>query len=228
MKDKVIIITGASRGLGESLAVILAGKGAHVVVSGRNTAELEKVACTISGTAMTVDVTKEQEVVNLINQTVKKFGRIDILINNAGIWLPRASLEETDMERSHDMLEVNLFGTVYGVRAVLPHMRKQGKGMIVNVVSTSALAGRPMSAMYSASKHAQRGFTDSMREELKGTSISVIGIYPGGIKTHLFDESKPADFAEFMTPEYVAQKIVDNLEKNTPETELILKRPGQI
>jgi short-subunit dehydrogenase len=106
-------------------------------------------------------------------------------------------------------------------------MKKQGYGMIVNVISTSALQGRPNSAIYSASKHAARGFTDSLREEVREAGITVIAIYPGGIKTNLFDEKKPADFDKFLSPEPVAEKIVENMEKKDPEPEMIIKRPGQ-
>ncbi len=227
MKDKVIVITGASKGLGESLARLLAQLGAKLVISARDAEALKKISEDIGSVFVVADVSDEKAVEKIAAEAISKFGRIDIWINNAGVWLPRASVEETDMKRSHDMLEVNLFGTVYGSKSALIQMKKQGYGSIVNIVSTSALTGRPLSAMYSASKHAARGFTDSLREEAKGTGISVIGIYPGGIKTHLFDEKKPEDFNDFMTPEYVAQKIIDNLLKEIPDAEQILKRPGQ-
>lgn len=227
MKDKVIVITGASKGLGRAMAQILASKGAQVVISGRDAQDLAQLSKEIGATAIVADVTREDQVSELAARTVAASGRIDIWINNAGVWLPRASIEDTDMKRAHDMLEVNLFGTVYGSRAALIQMKKQGQGMIVNILSTSALQGRPNSALYSASKHAAKGFTDSLREEVKGQGISVIGVCPGGIQTHLFDEKKPEDFDEFMTPEFVAQKIVENLESSVPETEMVIKRPGQ-
>lgn len=231
LKDKIIVITGASRGLGEVLAKDLATKGAKLVIAGRNTEELNSVAKSIAGStevlAVSTDVTKEVEVKSLAQKTVEKFGRIDIWINNAGLWLPRGIVEEIDISKAHDILEVNLFGTAYGSREAIRVMKKQKAGLIVNIVSTAALQGRPEQAFYSASKHAERGFTDSIREELKDLNIKVIGIYPGGIKTHLFDEQKPADFAEFMEPEYVCQKIIENLEKDNPLDEIVLRRPGQ-
>jgi short-subunit dehydrogenase len=106
-------------------------------------------------------------------------------------------------------------------------MKKQGKGRLINIVSTSALQGRPLLAMYSSSKHAAKGLTDSLREELAGSGISVIGIYPGGIKTHLFEGHEPAEFADFMTVDYVVGKIMEHLANDNPGPELILKRPGQ-
>lgn len=227
MKDKVIVITGASRGLGAALAVLFASKQAKVVVSARNEKDLQDVAGKTGAFPIVADVTCEADMVNLADQTIKKFGRIDIWINNAGIWIPRAPFEEADMKKAHTMFEVNVFGTVYGAKAALAHMRKNQAAMIVNVVSTSALNGRPNSALYSSSKYAARGFTDSLREELKGSGITVVGIYPGGIKTLLFEDQKPAEYNDFMSPESVAEKIVANLEKPAPDPEQVIRRPGQ-
>jgi short-subunit dehydrogenase len=227
MEGKVIVITGASRGLGKALGQVLAEKKATVVISSRDRKEIEAMAKEIGATGIACDVTKEKDVIRIAEETVKKFGHIDIWINNAGVWLPHATIEETDMKRAHDVFEVNLFGLAYGSREAVIQMKKQGYGTIVNIISTSALKGRPKSTIYSASKHAAKGFTDSLREELNESGITVIGIYPGGIKTHLFDEKKPDEFGDFMTPEFVADKIVENLLKDNPDTDIILKRPGQ-
>ena len=105
-------------------------------------------------------------------------------------------------------------------------MKKQGSGMIVNIVSSSALSGRPLSSAYAASKWAARGFTDSLREEVKGTPLKVVGVYPGGMKTHLFDENPPEDYKEYMEASDVAQKIVDNLDQESPQEEQIIRRPA--
>lgn len=227
MENKIIVITGASHGLGKSLAEILASQKAQVVISARNGDELNAVAKNIGATAIVGDVTKEADMQNLVQQTISKFGRIDIFINNAGVWLPKSFIEDTDMKRAHDVFEVNLFGVAYATRAVLPEMKKENKGMIVNIVSTSALEGRPQQTIYSASKFAARGFTESLREELKETDIKVLGVYPGGIKTHLFDESAPAELNDFMTPESVAEKIVANISSVSPELNQTIRRPGQ-
>jgi len=247
MQDKVVVITGASRGLGKSLANVLASKGAKLVISGRNKKDLEGVAKGIASKitkktealAVVADITKENEVIHIADIAVEKFGRIDVWINNAGVWLPKMPIEKIDMKKAHELLEVNLFGTIYGARAAITAMKKRGDrigdGMIVNIISTSALQGRPNQSIYSASKHAAKGFTDSIREELSagnadgdaGGCITVIGVYPGGIKTSMFDAAKPADFDDFMDPDVVAAKIVENLEKDKPEVEQILKRQGQ-
>ncbi len=228
MKDKIIVITGASRGLGECMARILAEKGAKLVVSARNKEELTRLAEEIKATVVVADVTRESEVKALAEKTISQFGKIDIWINNAGIWMPKALFEDIDMKKAHELFEVNVFGMAYGSQQAIIQMKKQGYGMIVNIVSSSALTGRALISMYSASKHAARGLTDSIRDELKDKNISVIGVYPGGIKTHLFDEKKPEDFKDYMEPQDIAEKIIANLEKETPEPEQILKRQGQV
>jgi NAD(P)-dependent dehydrogenase (short-subunit alcohol dehydrogenase family) len=227
MKNTTVVITGASRGLGKSIAELLRLQGAQVLISGRDKVALEDSATRTGAISCVADVTKQKDMDALARKALKLFGRIDMWINNAGIWLPRGPFENVDMKRVRNLVDVNLFGTMYGCRAALPLMKKQGKGMIVNIISTAALQGRPNSAAYSASKYATRGFTDSLREEVKSAGISVIGIYPGGIKTNLFDEKKPEDFDDFMDPRAVAEKIVDNITKDTPELEMVLKRPGQ-
>ncbi|MFA6459005.1 MAG: SDR family oxidoreductase [Candidatus Paceibacterota bacterium] len=227
MKNKVVVITGSSRGLGRSMARLVAEQGARVVVSSRDKAELEKTALEIGATAIVADVTKEQDLINLAREAASLTGGIDIWINNAGVWHPRMPIEKADMVRAHQLMEVNLFGTMYGARAVLLYMKKAGKGTIVNIISTAALAGRPNSAVYASSKYAARGFTDSLREEVKDFGITVIGVYPGGMKTDLFNEERPPEYDLFLDPDETAEKIIANLASSEPVTELVIKRPGQ-
>lgn len=227
LENKVVVITGAARGLGKAMAEILAAKKARVVISGKNKETLEQTAKTLGVVSVVADVSKQEEIQNLAKQTLLQFGKIDMWINNAGVWLPRMNIEEVPLKRVHDLFEVNFFGTLHGSLAALTQMKKQGNGTLVNIISTSALQGRPLSAAYSATKHAIKGLTDSIRDELKEFNVKVIGVYPGGIKTHLFDEKKPDDFEDFMDPKLVAEKIIENLEKETPEETLILKREGQ-
>ncbi len=221
LKDKIIVITGANRGLGRCLADVFLEKGAKVVAASRT---IEGLTATDSLVPVLTDVTKEQDQQNLAARTIEKFGRIDIWINNAGIWIPHVLAEEMDMKRVHEMFEVNLFGTMYGSIAALRQMRQQGSGIIVNIISTSALQGRPTSSAYAASKFAADGFTKSINLEAKDAGIKVIAVYPGGMKTHLFDENSPADYAQYMDPKDVAAKIIANLELDSPEEAQILKR----
>ncbi len=227
MKDKIIVITGGAKGLGRAMAGLLKQAEAKVVISDIDQAALSQTAEDLDLIPFLADVSQEADVKKIVNETVAKFGRIDVWINNAGIWLPRCPVPDLDMTRVRQVFEVNVFGTMHGTIQALKQMQAQGHGTILNIISTSALMGRPLSAAYSASKHAIKGFTDSLREELKDDSIKVLAAYPGGIKTHLFDEGKPDDFDQYMDTKTVAEKIVANLHNSEPELDLILKRSGQ-
>lgn len=232
LSQKTVVITGASKGLGAVMAEMLRGRGAQVVVSARDEGALQEIAARTGAAVCVADVTKSEDVDRLALFAEKTYGGIDIWINNAGIWLPRGLFESVDMAHAHELFEVNFFGMLYGCRAALKSMKRRGSGTIVNIISTSALTPRPYTAVYAASKNAERGFTDSLREELKqeGAKITLIGVYPGGIKTQLFarDPQIPQDFDSFMAPEAVAEKIIINLEKDTPDQDQVIKRPGQV
>ena len=224
IKDKVVVITGASRGLGRVLALAFAKEGARLVLSSRSVDELEKMRRELEAEFFPADVTKANEINELADFAVQKFGRIDVWINNAGIWMPHAPIEEMDWERVHNLVEVNLFGTVYGSKAALIQMKKQQSGTIINIISVSALQGRPRSSGYCASKYAADGFTKSLRLEAQPENIKVLAVYPGGMKTGIFDEEKPADYDKYMEPDFVAETIIGNLKKENPEEELIIRR----
>lgn len=221
LKNKTVIITGGTKGLGKAMAVAFKNEGANVVVCARDEDGFENLA---KGgiVAIKADVTKENELQNLLAVTKEKFGQVDIWINNAGIWLSHAFAEDFDMEKVNKMFEVNTIGTINGSRVALRLMKQNENGTIVNIISDSALVGKPMSSTYSASKWAVNGFTKSIREENK--NISIISIYPGPIKTDIFGENKPEKFDTFMEPDYVASVIVENLKKEKPEEELIIQR----
>ncbi|MEK7530274.1 MAG: SDR family oxidoreductase [Patescibacteria group bacterium] len=223
--NKVVVITGGSKGIGKALAVAFIVKGAQVVISSRSKVELDAAAKEIGATPFVADVTKSGDVAALAAFTVKTFDRIDIWINNAGVWMPHSPLQNLDLERVRQMFDINVFGLMYGTKVALIEMQKQGSGTIINISSTSGLSGKPNSSGYASSKWAVRGFTDSIREECKGTNIKILTVYPGGTKTNLFDEAPRADYKDFMTPESVAEKIVINLELPNPEPELIINRP---
>ncbi len=217
LKDKIVVITGGTKGLGKALALEFEQSGAKVIVSSRQGNDTENY--------IKADVRNENEVQSLAKTVIDKYGRIDIWINNAGIWLPHAPVEEIDMKRVHDMVEVNLFGTMYGAKAAIIQMRKQNFGTIINILSTSALEGRAGISGYGASKFAAMGFTQAIRKEVEEAGIKVVSIYPGGMQTNFFDEKQPANYQKYMDPQEVASKIVQNLQKDIPEEELIIKRP---
>ncbi|KKW11829.1 MAG: Short-chain dehydrogenase/reductase SDR [Candidatus Jorgensenbacteria bacterium GW2011_GWB1_49_9] len=224
IKDKVIVITGASRGLGRALTDVFAKEGAKLILSSRQGDAFENESRELGAGFFPADVTDESQVAKLADFAVQKFGRIDVWINNAGIWIPHAPIEEMDLKRVHDMVEVNLFGTIHGSKAALIQMKKQGSGTIINILSTSALEGRAGSSGYCASKYAAVGFTESLRLEAQPENIKVLAVYPGGMQTHLFDEQKPADYDKYMAPDFVAEAIIGNLKKENPEEELIIRR----
>jgi|GEM_PF-402293 len=224
LKDKIIVITGARRGLGHALATLFVETGARVVMSDYKQDDLEQAANEINAYPIVTDVTNENEVINLTKTVVQKYGAIDVWINNAGIWLPHAPVEELDMKKVHNAMEVNAFGTMYGSKNAYIQMKNQNSGIIMNIMSVSALSGRPGSAGYCATKYAASGFTKSLQLEAKGTNIHIIGVYPDKMKTHLFDEDKPEDYDTFMEPDHVAHVIANNLAQDYPLEELIIKR----
>ncbi len=223
IKDKVVVITGASRGLGKALAALFADEGAKLVLSSRPGEELEKAGRELGAEVFPADVTKEEEIKKLADFTLEKFGRIDVWVNNAGIWMPHAPIEKMDLKRVHEMIEVNLFGTIYGSKAALIQMKKQRSGTIINIISVSALEGRPGSSGYCASKYATVGFTKSLRLEVKQDNIKVLAVYPDKMKTNLFDKKKPENYGGFMSPEFVAETVVKNFKKDSPEEKLIIR-----
>jgi uncharacterized protein len=224
LENKVVVITGGTRGLGKALALSFIKEGSKVVVCSNNKKELKNLPEEIEW--IKADVTKEGDMEDVMKFTLKKFGGLDFWINNAGIWMPHLPVEQIDWERAHDLVEVNLFGTVYGSKVALAQMRKQNSGGIVNILSTSALEGKLNETAYCSSKFAAMGFTKSLRKEIEGTNIKVLAVYPGGMKTNLFDEKKPENYDEYMEPSFVADKIIENIKKEVPEEELILRRQG--
>ena len=221
LKNKNIVITGGTGGLGKELALLFRKEGANVTVCSKDNKGLQEISENKIFSIVAV-VTKEKDLTKLASWVVKKFGSIDIWVNNAGVWLPHDFAENFDMVKVKKMFEVNTFGTINGSRVALREMKKRGLGTVVNIISDSALTGRPTSSMYSSSKWAIRGFTKSIRDEIQG--IEVIGIYPGGFKTEIFGKNKPEDFDNFMEVNYVAQKIIKNLKSKNPKKDLVINK----
>ena len=220
LKNKVVVITGGSEGLGKEMAKSLVNERAKVIIVARTKEKLDRTAKEIGASSYVCDVTNEKQITIMTKKIINDFGKIDIWVNNAGIWLPHTSIEEMDLKRVHKIMEVNLFGTIHGSKAALLNNAK----VIINILSVSALSGRPYSSGYCASKYAALGFTNSLREEAKDRKVKVLSVFPGGMKTHLFDEEKHSDYANFMDPSFIAEKIVNNLKQDTPKEELIIRR----
>jgi len=182
-KQKVILITGTAHGIGKSTAEYLIDKG-HIVYGGDILVEENLYLNDIGGVALKMDVTKQEDVDNAINQVIAEQGRIDVLVNNAGIAVGSA-IEDVSMEDAMYQFEVNLFGIGRTVKATLPHMRSQGSGTIVNISSVLGKAYNPLYGWYVSSKHALEGWSDVLRLEVEQFGIDVVIIEPGMIKTNI-------------------------------------------
>jgi NADP-dependent 3-hydroxy acid dehydrogenase YdfG len=191
IEGKVVVITGASSGLGEAAARHLASQGAKVVLGARRAERLEALVKEIEaagGTAraLAVDVTDRAQVANLVDTAVQGFDRIDVLINNAGI-MPLSALESLKVDEWDRMIDVNIKGVLYGIAAALPHMKAQKSG---HVITTSSVAGHlvfPASSVYSGTKFAVRAICEGFRQEVKDYNIRTTILCPGAVKTELLD-----------------------------------------
>ncbi len=225
LDKKVIVITGGSEGLGKSLAKAFKEANANVIICAKNNKKLLTVAKEINAIPFIADVTKENDIKSLANFAIKKFGTIDIWINNAGITQPYDSIENINLKRGHQIMETNLFGTIYGSRVAFSIMKPKKKGVIINIISVHAFAGRPQSSIYTASKWAVRGFTKSLALASKPEKILIMAVYPAGMKTKLFgSKNDRKGYKKFMEPSSVANKIIKNLKRKKPSSELIIKK----
>jgi NADP-dependent 3-hydroxy acid dehydrogenase YdfG len=192
IKDKVIIITGASSGIGEATALKLSKEGAKVVLSARRKEKLNELKKTIknnNGEALVViaDVTKKSDMAKLVARTLEEYGNVDAIINNAGL-MPLSFVKNLKTDEWEKMVDVNIKGVLNGVAAVLPTLMKNKQGHIINISSTAAYRYFPGGAVYCATKAAVKMFSDSLRQELAPAfGIRVSSIEPGAVATHLMD-----------------------------------------
>ncbi|MFD1791976.1 SDR family oxidoreductase [Ochrobactrum teleogrylli] len=187
IQDKVVIITGASSGLGEAAARRLAEGGAKLVLGARRLDRLQALAGELKlaeGAVLRTDVTDRLQVQHLVDQAVKLHGRVDVLINNAGL-MPHSMLEMGKVDDWDRMIDVNIKGVLYGIAAALPHMRDQKSGHIINVSSVAGHKVGPGGAVYSATKHAVRVISEGLRQEVKPYNIRTTVISPGAVATEL-------------------------------------------
>lgn len=190
-KDQVVVITGGGRGIGRAIAQEFAAEGATLVLAGRRMDALDNAAeeCRdLGAVASTVhcDVMKEEDLVHLVGHTVREHGRIDVLVNNAGV-VTGGRLDEIDSDDISRMVGVNIWAPVRLTQLVLPHMREAKRGAIVNISSLAGRLGVPYYATYCASKFAMRGFSESLRRELQPEGIHVMAVYPGGTATDMME-----------------------------------------
>jgi NADP-dependent 3-hydroxy acid dehydrogenase YdfG len=193
IENKVVVITGASTGIGEATALLLAERGAKVVLGARRADRLEALVARIAeaggeATSLRTDVTRRADLAALVELARERHGRIDVLVSNAGIG-PISALDALRVDDWEAMIDVNLKGVLYGIAAALPVFRHQGSGQFVNVVSTAGLRIVPLQSVYAGTKNAVRTITEGLRQEA-GPNLRVTIISPGYVQT---------DFAESMT-----------------------------
>jgi short-subunit dehydrogenase len=239
IRDSVVVITGASSGIGRATALACARRGAAVVVAARREGVLEDVAgeCErLGGRALAVptDVTDEQAVKELARQAVQNFGRLDVWVNNAGVTL-FSRFEEAPIEEYRRVFETNLFGYVYGARAALPYFREQGSGVLINNDSVVAKASQPYTSAYVTSKFAVRGLSECLREELildGAKDIHVCTIMPASIDTPFFQHG--ANYTgrapKALNPVYDAEKVAKAIIRcaQRPKREVIVGNAGRL
>ena len=186
--DKVVIVTGASSGIGEATALLLAGRGAKVVLGARRVDKLEALAARIAAsggeaTCLAVDVRRREDLTRAVAFAIERYGRLDVLVSNAGI-APLSAFDELRVEDWEAMIDVNFKGVLYGIAAALPVFRRQRVGHFINVVSTSGLKIVPLQGVYAATKNAVRTLSEALRQEA-GENLRVTVVSPGFVRTNL-------------------------------------------
>ena len=198
IQGKIVVITGASSGLGEAAARHLAGHGAELVLGARRLDRLQAIAQELSLDAQAVvqtDVTHREQVQRLVARAVQVHGRIDVIINNAGL-MPHSPLERGRVEDWERMIDVNIKGVLYGIAAALPYMRARKSGHVINVASVAGHKVGSGGAVYAATKHAVRVISEGLRQEVKPYGIRSTVISPGAIATELPESITEPDVAE--------------------------------
>ncbi len=235
LSDKVAAVTGAASGIGRALAVNLAAKGCHLALSDVNEQGLQETADLVADknakvTTHIVDVANREQVYQHAEDVINQHGRVNIIINNAGVAVGDL-IECVSYEDFEWVVGINFWGVVYGTKAFLPHLKKEPEGHIVNISSINGIVPNPYNGPYCATKFAVKGFTETLSQELRETSVGVTSVHPGGIgtniirnarirrhinpnKTHddlvtIFDEKGVRN-----TPDFAARTIIFGIEKN--------------
>jgi len=219
-EGKVAIVTGASLGIGRATALALAEQGACVALASRNSQTLSGLAEDLRRRGkqvlvITTDVTQQDQVQALVREVVAQWGRVDILVSNAGEYI-RAPITELDPATIQRSLNINFFGGVYCVKAVLPHMLAQKSGHIVFVTSMDGKIGLPPDAPYVSAKFALTGFCEVLRQEVRESGISVTNVLPGRVDTVMIEELKFSWISPKISPEKVADAILNGIRRRKP------------
>lgn len=238
INEQVVVITGASSGIGRTTARMFAAAGARLVLGSRNAESLNEIVHEIAETggiahAIPTDVTRREHVEQLADAALNYFGRIDTWVNNAGISI-FATFDKLTDEEIRRIMDVNFMGTIYGIQAALPRMRAQGEGTIINVASVAGKRAIPLQSIYSASKFAIVGLGEALRTELANepAEINVCTICPPSINTPFFDHVltkegiAPKPMAPVYEPETVAEAIISCAQN--PQREVLIGSAGKM
>lgn len=234
LRGKVAVVTGAGSGIGRALAYALDREGAVLALADKDREGLSAAATVLTGSEknelFVVDVSQRDEVHRFAEDVVRAFGKVDIVVNNAGV-SSSGTVRELTYETLQWTIDINLWGTVYGTKAFLPHLMDRPEANLVNVSSVFGLIGVPGQAAYCASKFAVRGFTEALRQELHGSNVAVTVVFPGGVRTNIARSSRTdykidrqayeagvKKFEEGLktSPEEAARLIVNGIRKNAP------------
>lgn len=230
IENKIVWITGASSGIGEALAYSFANKGATLILSGRNETELRRVRMNCASPEnvdiFPLDICNHAQVFTTGNEILKKFGRVDILINNAGV-SQRGKAAETHFQVDTNIINTNFLGTVAVTKSILSEMISQKSGHIVVISSVVGKIGTPLRSAYAASKHALHGFFDSLRAEIADRNIHVLMVCPGFVNTNISINALTAKGTKQdtmdeatkngMSPDYVASEILESIASHREE-----------
>lgn len=206
IKGKVVAITGASSGMGKTIAIELAKNGAKVVLGARRTERLQQIVEEIKSKGgeaafAKIDVKNKTDLVRLVNTAVEQFGKLDVIVNNAGV-SQLSRIDELDIDGWEEMIDINLKGVLYGMAAAIPVFKQQQSGHIINIISTSGIKIVPMQGVYAGTKNAVRTIAEAFRQESDG-KIRITGISPGVVRT---------DFAEGIKNKEMKTIITKNME----------------
>lgn len=221
---KVILISGGSDGLGKAIAKKLVS-GNQVVILAHNKAKLESVAKELGCDFVEAEMTDYNSLKSAIDQVISKYQKIDVLVNNAGVWM-EGQLDDSDPEKIKELIEINTTGTILLTKAVLPGMRSQKSGQIINIISQDGLCAKKDRSIYHASKWAITGFTKCLQEDMEGENIKVTAVNPGLMKTSLFEKNNvDRDLTDALEPSEVADVVeyVINLSSSTYIPEVSIK-----
>lgn len=209
VRSKVALVTGASEGIGRSIAALLAKSGVQVIAISRSIETAEPFASDLVATK-NCNVAVDLEVRQLIGWIKHEYGQLDIVVNNAGVWQKLSKLEDIPTKAIEEILATNLMGTILTTKYALPVLRNSDEAALVNVISKSGITAQAGQSVYTASKYGVRGFTDVLREDLKETNVHILAVYQAGTNTRMFEKTGE-DFPTetFTEPDDLAQKILE-------------------